>query len=573
MQNPAKEVSPEFDTPRSRAIVVAAGILASRLFGLLRMSLAARYFGAAPHMDVFKAAFSVPNLLQNLLGEGTLSAAFIPTYSRMLKEGRAEDAGRFAGCILGILVVVISVCVLLGMTFAYPICWTLMPGFASDSARLAAGEIEIDRLALATDMVQLAFPMAGLLVLSAWALGVLNSHRRFLVPYLAPVVWNVGIITALLLVGTASGISPFETEAAFEEGVSMDALTRLLRAAFLGGLVGGALQLMFQLPFVAQVIKGFRVGWSTRVRGVRAALRAAGPAIAGRGVAQLSAWLDLFLASMLAAGSVAALGFAQVLYLLPISLFGLSVAASGLPDLSRLGEENLKQSAHRIQQDLRQGLLLVVPTALGYLALGYILIGGIYRGGNFGADDTMLIYGVLAAYSLGLVATVSSRLVHNGFWALGDTRTPARMSAVRLMLSVVVAVPVMLGLNTVSLSQLPQFADSELTFGAVGLGLGSATAAWVEFRFLAKALMKRYRDRVMPWRTIGVMVLMAAVAVLPAWGVWQLVAGWPLIFQALAVVGVYAGVYLLMARRYCRPECNAWAGRLIQRTSRRAALK
>lgn len=558
------EASKEPARGRSRAVIVAAGILTSRIFGLLRWSLIARYFAAGAHADVLKAAFSIPNLLQNLLGEGTLSAAFIPVYSRMLEEGRVRDAGRFAGSIFGLLVVVVSVLVLLGMAFAHPVCWTLMRGFAQDAAEVAVGLRAVDRLALATDMIRLAFPMAGLLVLSAWALGVLNSHRRFLVPYLAPVVWNVAIISALMVGGSMAGINPLQNEAAFADGISTDALTSLLQAAFWGGLIGSALQLLFQLPFVAQVIKGFKISWSTHLTGERNAIRAAGPAIAGRGVAQLSAWLDVLLASFLMKGALAALAYAQVLYLLPISLFGMSVAAAELPELSRFGPQNIRQLARRLEQGLRQGLLLVIPTALGYLTLGYAIVGGIYRGGLFGADDTLLSYSVLAVYSLGLVATVSSRLVHNGFWALGDTRTPARMAVARLIVSAAVAVPTMLLLDTVPLANLSSYVDSQLFFGATGLAFGSAVAAWVEFGLLSRALTRKLDGRMMPWRAVGVMVLMAVIAALPALGLWQIAGGWPSLLQAVGLVGVFGGVYLLLARRYCGSELHAWAGRLIK---------
>lgn len=556
--------SGESGSGRSRAIIVATGILSSRLFGLVRWSLTARYFGAGAHADVLKAAFSVPNLLQNLLGEGTLSAAFIPVYSRMLEEGRREDAGRFAGSVFGLLLIVVCACVLLGIAFAHPICWALMRGFAGDAAEVAAGLRSVDRLALAADMIRLAFPMAGLLVLSAWALGVLNSHRRFLVPYMAPVAWNAAIISALLVAGSVAGIRPFEAQPSLAEGLTLDALTTVLQAAFLGGLLGGALQLIVQLPFVARVIRGFKLGWSTQVDGVKTALRAAGPAIAGRGVAQLSAWLDILLASFLVKGALAALAYAQVLYLLPISLFGMSVAAAELPELSRIGKENSQAMADRLGKGLRQGLFLVIPTALGYVVLGYAIVGGIYRGGLFGADDALLTYGILASYSLGLLATVSSRLMHNGFWALGDTRTPARMAALRVLVSAVVAIPTMLFLDSISISRLPTYPDSPLFFGAAGLALGSAVAAWVEFGLLSRALKRRIEHHAMPWRAVCHMVVLALLAALPALVVWRLVALRPLILEAVITVAVFGGVYLLLARIFGRPELNAWAGRLVR---------
>ena len=547
---------------RSRAIVVLAGILTSRVFGVLRVSLVARYLGIGAHADVLRAGFGIPNLLQNLLGEGALSAAFIPVYSRMLKEGRPEDAGRFAGSIFGLLVAVVSVTVLLGMALAHPICWVLLRGFAQDAAAVAEGTQTVDRLALTVTMVRLAFPMAGLLVLSAWALGILNSHRRFLLPYLAPVAWNVAIIGALLVAGSLAGINAFESGGLSPERFDLGTLTIVLRAAYLGGLAGGLLQFLVQLPLVARVIKGFRISWSTHISGVRTAIRAAGPAIAGRGVAQVSAYLDLLLASFLAVGALAALRYAQVLYLLPVSLFGMSVAAAELPELSRIGKEDVPALAQRLRRGLRQGLFLAVPTAVGYIALGYLLIGGLYRAGLFGTDGTWLCYGTLVAYSLGLLATTCSRLMQNAFWALGDTKKPAQIALVRLVISTLVAVPTMLFLDRFSVDVFLTEGTSLLYFGAVGLAIGSAAAAWTEFSLLRRTLVRRVREPIMTWRAVGSMLLLAAIAALPALGLWSLIAAWSGLIKALLTVAVFAGAYLGLAWWQGRPELNAWTSLL-----------
>ena len=251
-----------------------------------------------------------------------------------------------------------------------------MRGFVADAAEVAAGVRQVDRLLLVVDMVRLALPMAGILVLSSWALGVLNSHRRFLIPYFAPVLWNVTIIGVLLGVGSLIGFDPGNPE----NSLLPEALTRLLYAVFVGGVIGGLFQFLIQIPSVVRIIKGFRVGVSVQVEGVRQALAALGPALAGRGVAQLSAYLDILLATLLIEGAVASIGYAQVLYILPISLFGLSVAAAELPELTRIGADSLHQMSQRIRTGLEQGLFLAIPTTLGYITLGYVIVGAIYQG-------------------------------------------------------------------------------------------------------------------------------------------------------------------------------------------------
>ncbi|MFW5972385.1 MAG: lipid II flippase MurJ, partial [Bacteroidota bacterium] len=390
----ADEVEEKADSARDRkssAGTIASGIFASRIMGFVREAAVAFYFGIGAHTDVFQAAFRAPNLLQNLLGEGTISAAFIPVYSRMLAEGREEDAGRFAGAVFTILLVLVSGLVLLGILLARPLVAILVPGYVDDAQLVAAGELPIDRYEMIVAAVRIIFPMTGMLVLSAWALGILNSHRRFLVPYFAPVIWNVSIIGSLV-----GGAYYFVADPlAGGTGLGVDVLTNLLFTAFFGALVGGILQFAVQLPLVARLVQGFRFSLSTRIAGVMESIRAFGPVVAGRGVYQLSAYLDMFLASWLGLGALAALRPAQMLYILPVSLFGLSVAASELPELSRLREEQLRLFLGRLTASVRQTLFLIVPTFVGYLAFGLLIVGAFFRRGAFGANDTWLVYLVL----------------------------------------------------------------------------------------------------------------------------------------------------------------------------------
>ncbi len=542
------------DGLRNFAPIVAIGIMASRVMGLVRWSIMARYFGSGAHADVLRAAFQAPNVLQNLLGEGTISAAFIPVYTKMLEEGRPEDAGRFAGSILGLMTVAVSIGVLVGLWLAHPICSILMRGFVGDAAEVAAGLREIDRLLLAVDMIRLAFPMAGFLVLSSWALGVLNSHRRFHIPYLAPVIWNVTIIAALVIAGSLTG----HLHAGQDNYVLPEVLTQLLKTVFIGGVLGGLLQFLVQLPSVVKVIKGFRLSLSTRIEGVRQSLRALGPALAGRGVAQVSAYVDILLATLLVEGAVASIGYAQVLYILPISLFGLAVAAAELPELSRLAKHDSTAMSQRIRAGLRQGLFLAIPTAIGYIALGYVIISAIYQGGLFNVDDNWLVYIILAAYSIGILATISSRLLQNGFWALEDTRTPAQMAAVRAAIALSIAIPTMFFLDQYSISIISGVGSSTLYFGAVGLALGSSVAAWVEWWLLRRQLLRRLEIDFVPWRFIGQLLILVVIALIPAFALWFATQNLSHIITGISVVTVFAGCYLILSYSRAIPELNDW---------------
>lgn len=531
-------------------------MVASRLLGLVRESVALGFFGIGAHTDVLQAAFRLPNILQNLLGEGTMSAAFIPVYSRLLQEGRERDAGRFAGSILGLLIVLVSTVVLVGIVLARPVVSLLLFGWTADAEKIEAGTIVIDRLELTVQAVKIMFPMAGILVISAWALGVLNSHRRFFLPYFAPVLWNVAIISGLFV-----GAYVFSTDSLVDVR-SLASLNTILFAAFVGALVGGVLQLAVQVPSVIRVLRGFRLSWSTRVDGVRAALKAFGPAVAGRGVAQLSAYLDLILASLLAVGAVAALRPALILYLLPTSLFGLSVAAAELPTLSRVGAGRMPEFFRRMRTMIRQSMFLAIPTALGYLAFGYVIVGGIFRSGQFGVEDNVLVYVVLAAYSLGLLATIIGRLLQNGYWALGDTATPAKLAALRLVVSACAAVPLMLYLDRWSVLEVMGQSTGQLHFGAVGLALGASVAAWMEVFLLQRRLRSAAGMLELPWRRMVRLGVLAITAAVPAAAVWLVLPPWPPLVLASLVVSLYAALYLALATVLRLDELQAWAGRL-----------
>lgn len=544
---------------RGGAVAVALGILASRLIGLLRGRAFACYFGVGPHADVLSMALRAPNFLQNLLGEGTLSAAFIPIYSRLLHEGRREEAGRFAGAVFGLLAATAGTLALLGVLFAEPITSVLALGFKVTEEGSA-----VDRFALTVRAVRIIFPMTAFLVLSAWALGVLNSHRRFFLPYFAPVVWNMAIIGALVWAGGGcpGGGGP----------LSLAALERLLFAACWGALVGGVLQLAVQLPLVLRLLAGFRPSLSLRVTGVREALAAFGPVLAGRGVVQLAGYLDVFLAGFLGAGAVGALSFAQTLYMLPISLFGMSVAAAELPELARLGKESggAGELLARVRRSLRQMAFLNVPTFVGYLAFGFLLVGTLYRTGSFAVEDNWLVYLVLCGYTLGLLASTSSRLLQNTFYALGDTRSPARIAAARVLVSAALGWALMEILDRYSVAAFVggDPGGKDLRLGAVGLAAASGVGAWLEFLLLRKALAGRVSGSFLPGGAMGRMTALALAAAGIAALLWWLLPPYHVILRAGAVVGVYAGVYLLLAWRFLPEELGFWTGRFGRRLRR-----
>ena len=552
------------------AILVAAGIFASRVIGLVRDRAVAFFFGSGAFADVYRLALRAPNFLQNLLGEGTLSASFIPIYSRMLEEGREEDAGRFAGAIFGILAAVASAAAVLGVLLAEPFVAVIASGFLDDADKLAAGQIVVDRYALAVTVVRFTFPMTAFLVLSAWCLGVLNSHRKFLLSYFAPVAWNVALLAALfagayLYLDDPLGIGDLDV-------VPADALSRVLIAVFVGGIAGGVLQFAVQLPTVLRLLKGFRPSVSLSVVGVREAISAFVPVVLGRGAYQLSGYLDFWLSTFVAAGALGAIGYAQTLYLLPISLFGMSVAASELPELSRISATELDRFLGRVSGSIRQIFYLIVPTVVGYLGFGALVVGAFYQTGQFGVADTWQVTLVLAAYSLGMVATTAGRLLQNAFYALNDTKTPAKIAVWRVVISGVIGAALMFALDAFSVAEVvgvPNEGDP-LRLGAVGLALGSAVGAWVELWRLVAALRQHDAAFALPWGGALQMAGLAGLAAVPAalvrWLVPLDVA--PVWLYGAGVVALYGLTYLALGHVVGLPESDAWVGKVLRKVKR-----
>jgi putative peptidoglycan lipid II flippase len=546
----------ESDGGRPAASRVAGGILISRLLGLVREASLATFFGAGPHADVFRTALRGPGILQNLLGEQTLSASFIPVYSRLLAEGRRDEAGRLAGAIFGLLLAATAGLSLLGTLLAEPLVALLSAGYLADAARVAAGEATVDRFPLAVSAVRIVFPMAGLLALSAWCLGVLNSHRRFFLPYVAPALWNAAIIAVLWWVGAP-------LLAATGDAAGTQGRNRLLIAACVGALVGGLLQFGVQLPQVFRLLEGFRLSLSTRVRGVRECLRNFAPLAASRGVVQLSGYLDQLLASFLAAGAQAALGWAFLPYFLPLSLFALSVAAAELPELSRIdARQGGAELGRRLVAGWRLMLFPMMATAVGYLLLGFLVVAVLYRRGRFGAEDHWLVAVVLAVYSLGLPASGSSRLFTNLFYALGRTRVPARIAVERVVLSAVLGAALMLWLDRFAVARLMPAAPPapRLYLGAVGLAAASALAAWYELGRLSRAVRREVGRPGLPLGYAALLLAAAVTAALPALAVWR----WsplPLLPTALAALALYATGYLALTRLVGISEATHWLSR------------
>lgn len=462
---------------RSASVLIAAGILLSRLAGLVREAVFAAFLPLGAAFDAFSTAVRIPNVMQMLLGEGTLSASFIPVYSDLLERDE-EEAGKVAGSIAVLLALVAATFVLVAVIAAPVIVTVITPGLRGD-----------ERFDLAVALLRVTFPAAGITVLGAWCLGVLNSNRKFFLSYVAPVLWNMAQIAAVVIGVLVLGFGEFDGDEDELEMVAtnVDVLGEVARVASWGFFVGALLQFGVQVPAVAKYAKGVKFKLDLKLQGVRDVISRFGGAVLGRGIVQISAIVDQALASVLVIGAPGVLLKAQVLYILPISIFAISVAAAELPELSRLTSKD--EIRERSQAGFSRILFFVAFASLAYVILGDRIVGTLYERRNFTSDDTLLVWFALGAYALGLAPAAASRMTQNTLWSQGDTKGPARAALFRLGIAVVVALATMFFFDRIGTTEVrdtfPTLFDDgsrkeSLRFGAVGITLGSAVASWVE---------------------------------------------------------------------------------------------
>lgn len=440
---------------KSHALLVGLGIFLSRIAGLVRERVFAHFFGNSDAGDAFKAALKIPNFLQNLFGEGVLSASFIPVYAQLLAKKHDEDAAKVASVVGSLLFVMASSLVLLGVLATPFLIGLIAPGFVGAKRDLTI------------QIVQILFPGTGFLVMSAWCLGILNSHRRFFLSYVAPVIWNLTIIAALVIWGSKQG--------QFQLAVTVS----------WGLVVGSFLQFAIQLPLALKLGKKVFPSLDLKSNHVRTVVKNFAPVVVSRGVVQISAYIDNILASLLPAGSVSALAYAQTLYLLPVSLFGMSVSAAELPAMSQATgtESEIREYLKgRLNRGLAQIAFFIIPSVVAFLLLGNLIVGAVFQTGEFQKENTQYVWMVLAGSTVGLLASTLGRLYSSTFYSLKDTKTPLRFAIIRVVFTTV--------LGVLFAFYLPSALGLGARWGTVGLTASAGIAGWIEFYFLRKALNK-----------------------------------------------------------------------------------
>jgi putative peptidoglycan lipid II flippase len=510
------------------ASLVALGILFSRLTGLIRQRVFANYFGLeSDAADAFMAAFRIPNFLQNLFGEGALSASFIPVYASLLARGDRREATRVAGAVAALLGLVTATLVLVGVLLTPVLIALIAPGFTGAKRDLTIA------------IVRVLFPGAGLLVLSAWCLGMLNSHRKFLLSYTAPVIWNVTMIATLVVWGAR---------------VPLPQLAVILAW---GSVCGSALQFLIQLPAIRRLVPDLQIRLVFSEH-VRATIRNFVPVFISRGVVQISAYIDALLASLLPTGAVTGLANAQLLYTLPVSLFGMSVSAAELPAMSgAVGIDATDELRARLNNGLRQIAYFVVPSSVAFVALGDVIAAALFETGRFRHQDAIYVWGILAGSAVGLVASTLGRLYSSTYYALRDTRTPLRYAVIRVVLTTV--------LGYIAAILLPPRLGIDPRWGTAGLTASAGVSGWIEYLLLRRTLNHRIGETGLPLAFATRLWISAVGGAGAAWALKIPMAAAPPIPLAAATLVPYGLVYFVITLWSGIPEARTVLTRVRRR--------
>jgi len=437
------------EQPQSGKIARAAGIisgatLVSRVLGFVRDMVIARTFGAGTVTDAFFAAFRLPNMLRELLGEGALSAAFIPVFTESMSRRGREGAWRLAWTVLSLLGLVLALVSLAGIALAPLLVRLVAPGFQSLPSKFQ----------LAVLLTRVMFPYLMLVGVAALFMAILNAQGHFATPALSPTMLNVAMI------GCAVWLVPH-----VEPGIM---------ALALGVLIGGAGQLLIQVPVAWRLGMGVCPGLDLQDPDIGRIARLMAPGVAGLAITQVNVFIGTFLASFLEEGSISILYYAFRLIQFPIGMFGVAVATAAFPTMARqAAARSLDGVAATVAYSLRLVLFVTLPAMVGLLVFRVSIVQVLFERGAFDRTLTVATADAVSLYAVGLVAYVSTRVLVPAFYSLQDTRTPVRIGAIAVVANVLVSLALMRPL------------------GVGGLALGTACSSFVNATLLLAVLRQR----------------------------------------------------------------------------------
>ena len=424
-------------------LVVSSMTLLSRILGLIRDVVLARYLGVSAGTDAFFVAFRIPNFLRRLFAEGAFNQAFVPVLSEYRTNGSQAAVRELINRVAGTLGLTLSLVTVIGVVGAPVLITLFAPGFGDDPVKRA----------LAVEMLRLTFPYLFFIALTAFSGAILNTWGRFAVPAFTPVLLNISLI------GCALFLTPFFSD------------QRMAVALAWGVLIAGVVQLLFQLPFLARIglMPKPQVSW--RDPGVKKILGLMAPAIFGVSVSQINLLLDTVLASLLETGSVTWLYYSDRLVELPLGIFAIAIGTVILPSLSKKhASASTEEFSRTLDWAMRMVLLLGLPAGLALLVMAKPLLAALFQYGEFSAFDVGQASMSLQAYSAGVVAFMLIKVLAPGYFARQDTRTPVRIGIIAMAANMV--------FNLLLVWHLRH----------VGLAMATALSAWLNAALLYRGL-------------------------------------------------------------------------------------
>ena len=419
---PVSKATEKHESVVRSAGVVSAAIFMSRITGLVREIAMARLFGAGQVYDAFLLGFRIPNLTRDLFAEGALSSAFVPIFTKYLTTKGKREAAELSNLVATALIVVVGLMCLLGIVFSPQLVDLLAPGFRDIPGKFP----------LAVTLTRMMFPFLLLVALAAQAMGILNSCNQFGVPALSSTFFNIGSLGFGLvlgyLVGPRMGFSPIEGMA-------------------YGVVIGGAWQLLWQVPSLIRAGFAFRPRVNFSHPGLRNIMELMGPAIVGNASVQVNVMVNTNFASSITDaaghvinGPVSWLGYAFRFMQLPLGLFGVAIASATLPSISRSAAVgDMKEFRNTLAKSVGMIFFLTIPSSVGLAVLGDSMIAAVYQGGRFRAYDTHQTALALACYAIGLAGYGAIKVLAPALYALNDARTPMYVSLASILINAAAA--------------------------------------------------------------------------------------------------------------------------------------
>ncbi len=400
----------------------------SRVTGVIRDIIFAQVMGSTYVADAFFVAFRIPNFFRRIFGEGAFSAAFVPVYTQQRISSPPDEVRKFVDIVSSRLTIVLVVLALVGVVFAPLVISALAPGFHADAQKYQ----------LTVDSLRITFPYVVFVCLVALSGAILNTHGQFAAPAATPILLNIALIaSALWLIGVTQNAAI---------------------ALSIGVFVAGAVQLAFQIPFLARakVIPRPRLyrGQSTDAHaGAKEVYRLMLPSIFGASVAQVNLIINTFIASFLVTGSVSWLYYSDRLMEFPLGVFGVALGSVLLPRLSKEhAKKNPLEFSRLLDWALRWTLLISLPATVGLIVLSDYILGALFYHGAFTLRDVQMSSNALGAFSIGLIALIAVRVLSPGFFARNDTKTPVRAGVIAMVINAVLAVALVFPFQHVGLA-------------------------------------------------------------------------------------------------------------------------